>query len=93
MFKKQTLLERLKKHHPYMLEELPEIVGSDAEEVALEDSTLDQIAFAILELEAEIRPLSRRVSALRDLYDLARKRGALGAHRIGDIFSNEENHS
>ena len=93
MFKKQTLLERLQKHHPYMLEELPEIVGSDAEEVALEDSTLDQIAFAILELEAEIRPLSRRVSALRDLYDLARKRGALGAHRIGDTFSNEEDHS
>lgn len=93
MFKKQTLLERLKKRHPYMLEELPEIVGSDAEEVALEDSTLDQIAFTILELEAEIRPLSRRLNALRDLYDLARKRGALGAHCIGDTFSNEEDHS
>jgi hypothetical protein len=93
MFKKQTLLERLKKHHPYMLEELPEVVDSDAEEVALKDSTLDQIAFSILALEAEIRPLSRRLNALRDLYDLARKRGALGAHRIGDIFSNEEDHS
>ena len=93
MFKKHTLLEKLKKQHPYLLEELPERVGSDAGEVALEDLTLDEIAFATLSLEAEIRPLSRCMNALRELYDLARKRGALGAHHIGDTFSNEEDHS
>ena len=47
MFKKHTLLEKLKKQHPYLLEELPERVDSDAGEVAL---------------EAEIRPLSRRMN-------------------------------
>jgi len=93
MFKKHTQLERLKKQHPYLLEELPETVGSDAEEVELGDASLDQIAFAILALEAEIRPLSRRMNALRELYDLARKRGALGAHRVGDTFSIEEGRS
>jgi len=93
MFNKHTLLEKLKKQHPYLLEELPETVGSDGEEVVIEDATLDRIAFAILALETEIRPLSRRMNALRELYDIARKRGALGAHRIGDTFSNEEGRS
>ncbi|BCO30084.1 hypothetical protein TspCOW1_01870 [Thiohalobacter sp. COW1] len=93
MFKKRTLLEKLKNQHPYLLDALPEQIRSDGVEVSIEDATLDQIAFAVLALENEVRPISRRMNALRELYDLARKRGALGAHRVGDAFSDEEGRS
>jgi hypothetical protein len=93
MFKKPTLLEILRTQHPYLLEELPERIMSDGADVAIEEATLDQIAFAILVLENEVRPISRRMNALRELYDLARKQCALGAHRIGDTFSNEGSRS
>ena len=52
-----------------------------------------KIAFATLALEAEIRPISRRLNALRELYDLARKQGALGAQRVNDIFADEGVHA
>lgn len=93
MFKNRTLLDKLKKKHPYLLDELPARVVVNGDEVALEEATVDQIAFAILALEKEVRPISRRMNALRELYDLARKRGALGAHRLEEAFANEEDRS
>lgn len=89
MFKKRTLLDKLKTKYPYLLESLPESIPANGTEVAIEDATLDQIAFAVIALETEVRPISRRMNALRELYDVARKRGALGAHRIGDAFAEE----
>ena len=93
MFKKQTSLEKLKNQHPYRLEDLPAAIGSGTESTPLEACTLDQIAFATLALEAEIRPISRRLNALRELYDLARKQGALGAQCVDNIFANEGVHA
>ena len=90
MFKKTTVLEKLKNKHPYRLDDLPLSVKSGSEEIVLETCTLDQIAFAILALEAEVRPVNRRLSALRELYDLARQQRALGADHLGDIFSAGE---
>ncbi len=90
MFKNRTLLDKLKKQHPYLLESLPERIGTNGADVAIEDATLDQIAFAVIALESEVRPISRRMNALRELYDLARKRGALGAYRIEQAFSDKE---
>jgi len=89
MFKNRTLLDKLKKQHPYLLEALPALIPANGTEVAIEDATLDQIAFAVIALENEVRPISRRMNALRELYDLARKHGALGAQRIGDAFSDK----
>lgn len=90
MFKNRTLLEKLKNKHPYLLDELPATVRADGIEVPLESATLDEIAFAVIALEKEVRPISRRMNALRELYDLARKRGALGAYRIEQSFSDKE---
>lgn len=89
MFKNRTLLEKLKNKHPYLLDELPATVRVDGVEVPLESATLDQIAFAVIAFENEVRPISRRMNALRELYDLARKHGALGAHRIGHAFADK----
>ncbi|WP_297505444.1 hypothetical protein [Ferrovum sp.] len=93
MFKKPTLLDQLKKQHPYPFEALPALIPTDGTEVAIEDATLNQITFAVIAMEDEVRPIRIRMNALRELYDLARKRGALGAHRIGDTFANKEDRS
>lgn len=90
MFKNRTLLDKLKTQHPYLLESLPERITSNDIDVAIEDATLDQIAFAVIAFENEVRPISRCMNALRELYDLARKRGALGAYCIGDAFADKE---
>ena len=89
MFKNRTLHEKLKTQHPYLLESLPERIEANGADVAIEDATLDQIAFAVIALENEVRPISRRMNALRELYDLARKRGALGAHRVDEAFADQ----
>ncbi len=89
MFKNHTLLDRLKKQHPYQFESLPALIPANGAEVAIEDATIDQIALAVIALENEICPVRQRINALHELYELARKRGALGAHCIGDTFSKE----
>ena len=90
MCKQTTLLEKLKNQYPYRLDDLPLLVDLGTEEIALDACTLDQIAIAILTLETEVRPVNRRLSALRELYDQARQRRALGADYLGDIFSAGE---
>jgi hypothetical protein len=53
---------------------------------AIENATLDDIAFAMLGAEAEFNAVGDRLHALRKLYSLARQAGALGADRaIGAI--------
>jgi outer membrane protein TolC len=53
-------------------------------------AALDELAFAILGVEAESRAVMRRLSALRDLYDLARRRGGVGAMTLTDVFADGE---
>lgn len=92
---KPTLLDLLRKQSEIYLLDLPEIIripaldGSRPDEVVrpLEDATIDDLAFAIQGLEAESRVLHRRLSGLRDLYDLARKRGALGITTVATAFA------
>lgn len=54
---------------------------------AIEDATLDDIAFAMLGAEAEFNAVGDRLHALRKLYNLARQAGALGADRAVDAIS------
>lgn len=89
----RTLLDKLNIQHSYLLNTLPALVPVNDAEVALEEATLDQIAFAIIALDNQVRPLSRQLNALRELYDLARQRRALGAHRIQDTFATQEGRS
>lgn len=72
---------------------LPETIrvpplGQCREEVVkpLENATVDDIAFAILAMDAEFDAFSNRIYALRKLHTLARQNGALGSDRVVDAI-------
>ena len=87
-------LASLRKRH-FALDALPDTIvipvlgGVRREQVVkpLEDATLDDIAFAVLGVEAEFNAIGDRLHALRKLYGLARQAGARGAERALDIAS------
>jgi hypothetical protein len=93
---KPTLLDLLRKQPGMYLQDLPETIripalgDNRADEVVrpLEDATFDDLAFAIQGMEAESRIHHRRLQSLRDLYDLARKRGALGVATVATAFTD-----
>ncbi|WP_027349563.1 hypothetical protein [Halotalea alkalilenta] len=93
---KLTLLELLRKQPEMYLRDLPETIlipaldGNRPDEIMrrLEDATIDDIAFAIQGLESEVRVIHRRLSGLRDLYEMARRRGALGMTTVANAFAN-----
>ncbi len=55
----------------------------------LEEATVDDLAFAILGLEAELRKMNRSLGGLREIYEMARKGGALGNATVGEVFSGD----
>jgi hypothetical protein len=89
-------LAALCKRH-FALDALPDTIAIPALEArqreasvkAIEDATLDDIAFAMLVTEAEFNAVGDRLHALRKLYNLARQAGALGADRAVGAISNE----
>ena len=89
-------LSELRKRH-YALEALPDTIVIPAlgevrrEQVVkpIEDATLDDIAFALLGVEAEFSAVGDRMHALRKLYDLARQAGARGSERALDVASRD----
>ena len=85
MFKTTTPLQRLRESS-YTLSELPESirtgdVGEFSQPInkAINTATVDDIAFAIQSLSTESTALFRRLDALRQLHDRARRAGGLGA--------------
>ncbi|OJU28507.1 MAG: hypothetical protein BGN91_07910 [Nitrobacter sp. 62-13] len=84
----------LRKRHIW-LEALPDTVSIPALEArqrpaavkAIQDATLDDIAFAMLGAEAEFNAVGDRLHALRKLYNMARQAGALGSDRAVDAIS------
>lgn len=84
----------LRKRHIW-LEALPDSVTIPALEARqrpvadkpIEDATLDDIAFAMLGVEAEFNAVGDRLHALRKLYNLARQAGALGSDRAVEAIS------
>ena len=84
----------LRKRHIW-LEALPDTVSIPALEARqrpvtvkpIEDATLDDIAFAMLGMEAEFNAVGDRLHALCKLYGLARQAGALGSDRAVDAIS------
>ena len=57
--------------------------------VPIENATVDELAFALQLASEEQSIVSRRRSAIEDLYQNARKSGALGADRMTDIAWKE----
>jgi hypothetical protein len=56
----------------------------------VEAVTLDDIAFALLALQEKSSAIYREAEALRTVYDLARKNGALGADIALDAIPAEK---
>lgn len=92
---KASLLERLRKQPDLYLRELPDTLRIPALENVRpetlrrwEDASVDDLAFAIQGIETEVRALHRRLGYLKDLHDLARKRGAYGTTLLADVFAD-----
>ena len=86
-----TTITDLRAAH-YSLRTLPDaitipVAGSQRETFvkAIEDATLDEVAFALLAMELEFNTVGDRMHALRKLYSLARKARALGSERAAQV--------
>lgn len=96
MFFRKAAIEKLRQRSEWGMRDLPEIIRVPALEghrtqeavVPLEESTIDDLAFAIIGLEAQVTEMRRPLVGLRELYDQARKRGALGTSTVTDVFLN-----
>ena len=97
-FKKKTLFQKLRERPEWYVRELPDTIRVPALEghrpqevtVPLEDATLDDIAFAIVGIEAQVAKARRGLSGLRELYEQARKRGAAGTNTVAEVFFGDE---
>ena len=69
---------------------IPPMGPSRPDEVirSLTEATIDDLAFAIQDGEAECNDVLRRTGALKELYEAARKRGALGSTTIAEAFAS-----
>ncbi len=96
MFFRKAAIEKLRQRSDWGMRDLPEIMRVPALEghrtqeavVPLEESTIDDLAFAIIGLEAQVTEMRRPLVGLRELYDQARKRGALGTSTVAEVFLN-----
>lgn len=85
-----SALEALRRSN-YSLAFLPDTIhvsvmpGYSAIEKPITQATLDDIAFAMRDLEAEFHALGDQVSALRKLSQIVRDAGGLGADRAVDV--------
>ena len=94
MFFRKAAIEKLRQRSEWGMRDLPEIIRVPALEghrtqeavVPLEESTIDDLAFAIIGLEAQVTEMRRPLVGLRELYDQARKRGALGTSTVAEVF-------
>lgn len=98
MFFKKPKVEVLRQRPEWGMRDLPSNIrvpalpGRREEDVdiALEAATVDDLAFAILGIEAQLAEIRRPLSGLRELYDQARKRGGVGANTVAEVFFNED---
>jgi len=88
----KTKLERLREDNSF-LADIPETIripplGRRQDEVTkpIETASIDDIAFAQLALQARASALYGEIDALRRIYDMARKNGALGADNVLDAI-------
>jgi hypothetical protein len=97
-FKKKTAIQKLRERPDWYVRELPEEIfvpalgdrRCDDMTVALEDATLDDLAFAIVGIEAKVAESRRGLTGLRELYEQARKRGAKGTNTMAEVFLGDD---
>ncbi|WP_031595370.1 hypothetical protein [Ferrovum myxofaciens] len=90
------LLHQLRTRYAFSLRYLPETIripaleGHRADEVVrpMEEATVDDLSFAIQGLDEELSVQLRDLRNLRDLYELARKRGAIGTCTVAEAFAD-----
>ncbi len=92
----KTKLDRLREDNCF-LADLPDIIripalGRRQEEVIkpIETASIDDIAFAQLALQVKSSALYSEIDALRRIYDMARKNGALGADNALNAVSDKK---
>ena len=98
LFKKKTPVPKVRERPEWYVRELPDTIRVPALEghrpqevtVPLEDATLDDMAFAIVGIEAQVAQARRGLSGLRELYEQARKRGAIGSNTVAEVFFSDE---
>jgi hypothetical protein len=88
-------LNKLRNNGPYT--SLPECIlipsiGDRQSKIIkpIELATLDDVAFAIIAVEAEVDALNSRFYALRRLYNAARARGAFGSQNAVDAVASDK---
>ena len=88
----KTKLDRLREDNCFF-SDLPKTIripplGDRREEVTkpIETASIDELAFAQLALQAKASALYGEIDALRRIYDMARKNGALGANNAIDAI-------
>lgn len=89
---KASKIDAIRKHHVF-LDTLPDTIhvpaiGDRREAVTkpLEDATLDEVAFAVVALNAQCDEVYGRLHALNRLQGMARKNGAVGADHVLDTI-------
>jgi hypothetical protein len=98
LFKKKSVVQKLRERPDWYVRELPEEIfvpalgghRSDDMTIALEDATLDDLAFAIVGIEAKVTESRRGLTGLRELYEQARKRGAKGTNTMAEVFLGDD---
>ena len=92
----KTKLDRLREDNCF-LADIPDSIripalGDRQEEVIkpIEAASIDDIAFAQLALQAKSSALYAEIDALRPIYDMARKNGAVGADNALDAIAKKQ---
>ena len=92
----KTKLDRLREDNCF-LADIPDSIrihalGDRQEEVIkpIEAASIDDIAFAQLALQAKSSALYAEIDALRRIYDMARKNGAVGADNALDAIAKKQ---
>jgi hypothetical protein len=93
-FRKKTIVEQLRERPEWYVRDLPDTICVPALEghrskdvvIQLADATLDDLAFAIIGIEERAAQARRGLSGLRELYERARKRGAIGTNTVAEVY-------
>ena len=67
---------------------IPALEGVRFDEVVrpIEEATIDDLTFAAIGIQAELRQIQRKLTCIQELHDLARKQGALGCQTVQEVF-------
>lgn len=94
LLSKPTSIQILRNRKEWYMSEMPDSIripaleGVRLDEVIrpIEEATIDDLIFAAIGIQAELRQIQRRLTCIQELHDLARKQGALGSQTVQEVF-------